>query len=502
MRYQGWLADLFADTGDAETAESFFERALGVASDEGDRYVTHLAFANVMSELGRNTRAEEQFGHAIQARPEGIFEAYELYSVHLMKNKQYDRVLDLLTPDVVESAVILHDFFLGMRCKALTALGRDPNDEADCLALPPQPLEPTAGAQPGSKHGISTRAHNNNADDCRYQAGCALHPNDPAQYWCYNYLVWNLAEIMKNEAQSEAPGSRASVAWTVRDRATRVSTSACGTFGGATGSCTSLCPWPSNPGACALQKKLCCVEHSSGQFVNTHTSVTFEEIERARRVVDGHLPDPVSGFIPQGASGCSLNNCDGTAYCNTPGSSFDYAPDGPVFFYGNSATGFRCQGYQPLVSTACAVVAGETCGNSTDGSGSDNCYLRVTRQRTWNVGDLTCGTGCTYNGTERTLAVGGYAYKTPTETPRFKTPGGKAFVITAAVASGSGAMRVRLVNSAGTTIHDFGTVTVSSTTYADFEVRSNVVVASASDSVRVINDGAGQLKVKKIVARD
>ena len=503
LRYQDAVADLLPRVGATEEAETFFEHALEVADDEGDLYVTHLAYADVLARSGQDERADAQYEAGIARRPDGIYGAYELYSVHLMKTGRFQRVLDLLTPEVVADAEILHDFFLGMRCKAARSLGADPETLPDCRALPPPPVSPTLGAQPGLASHLGTKAHSNNADDCRYQAGCAKHPNDPAQYWCYNYLVWNLAEIMKNETGGESPGSRASVAWTVRDRATRVSTTGCGTFLGANTNCTSVCPWPSNATACALQKKLCCVEHYSGQFVDTHTtSVTYEEVERARRVVDGALPDPVSGYIPQGASGCSLNNCDGTAYCNTTGDSLDFAPDGPIFFYGNYATGNRCYGYQPGISTACAVVANETCGNSTDGSGSDNCYLRVPRARTWASTAQTCGTGCTSNGSERTLTAGGYLYKTPTETPRFKSPGGKVFLVDAAVVSGSATMRVSLRSSSGTVVYTFAPVTVSSTTFSSFEVRSDVVVSSTVDTVRVTNEGTGSLKIRSIIARD
>jgi tetratricopeptide (TPR) repeat protein len=503
IRYQDAVAELLPRVGAAGEAEAFFENALAVADDEGDLYVTHLAYAGLLAKEGRDESADAQYEAAVERRPDGIYGAYELYSVHLMATGRYQRVLDLLTPDVVANAEILHDFFLGMRCKAARSLGAEPETVPDCRALPPAPVAPTLGAQPGLVSRLTTRAHSNNSDDCRYQAGCAYHPSDPSQYRCYNYLVWNLAEIMKNETGGESPGSRASVAWTVRDRATRVSTTGCGTFLGANTNCTSVCPWPGNAAACTLQKKLCCVEHYSGQFVDTHTtSVTFEEVERARRVVDGALPDPVSGYIPQGASGCVLNNCDGTAYCNATGGSLDFAPDGPIFFYGNYVTGNRCYGYQPGINTACAVVANETCGNSTDGSGSDNCYLRATRQRIWTTSAQSCGTNCTTNGSERTLTASGYLFKTPTETPRFKTPGGKVFVINAAVASGSTTMRVTLRNSAGTIIYTYAPVTVSLTAYTDIEVRSDAVVSSTVDTVRVTNEGTGSLKVRTITARD
>ncbi|HEX9940507.1 MAG TPA: hypothetical protein VGG03_00710 [Thermoanaerobaculia bacterium] len=521
VHYEMVIADVLGRTGDKAALDDYFAKVFSLIGDEKERYGAYLSYAQALSRLG-DRRAEEYFLKAIDVSPGGL-DPYELYAVYLLETGQPRKVLDLLSPQVLESAVSTRDFFRGLRCRALKQLGHDPKQEADCqvTSRPVPPSVGGAGSVPfvfeaaegqkgdGSLESIFGKAHINNADDCRYNTspGCAYHPADPNFYKiCYNFLTWNLAEIIENEAFTEAPGSRVAVAWTVRDRVLRSknpggSLPACGGFPGGGGTCTSACPAPNLPETCDIQKRYCCVIHS-GSFVDTHRSVTFQNIDFAYRVIEGGLPDPVSGYLPQGA-GCSLNSCDGTVYCNTWGGELDFAPEGPIFFYGNRATSYRCLGYQPLVSTACSIVAGETCGDSADGSGSDNCYGRATRQRPWDGTQLACGAGCTSNGSIKRLISGANLFKTPTETPKFKDPGGKAFLLEAALESGTGAsVRVQLLNSAGALLHDFGTLTVGSTTYTSYEFKSSIVILGPGSTVKVINNGPSVILVRKVTAHD
>jgi len=508
LRYQLQLAQLLADVGDRQGLDRFFTPALKLATDRTDRYVTCLAYADALARFA-DARADEQFGCAIENRADGIFAPYELYADHLLELRRYQDVLDLLTPAVIERAEMLRGLFFDMRCRALVGLGHDASRERDCQQAEeasPRPGRSTNGATApdDTSGGLSgfAKVHSNAGDDCRSQTGCAYHPSDTThRFWCYKYHTWNMAEVMTNEALGESPGSQAAVAWTERDRYTRLSTPACGAFPGSNLNCTSICPNPGITQMCQTQIRSCCTSHS-GQFVDTHVVPSFEILERARRVIDGELVDPVSGYVPTGANGCVLNSCDGTAYCNSFGSSYTFAPDGPVYFYGNSATGFRCYGYQPGISTACAIVADETCGNSANGSASDNCYLRATRERLWNSG-FTCISNCWWNG-DLSITAGGSMTKTPTETPPFRK-GGMAVVVRAGLyATGPGTViRIRAIDPSGGVVYDFGTLPVTSTAYNEHEFRSTVVVDGTTvNRIWLTNEGGARISVTWLKMRD
>ena len=512
-RYILQLPYYLAVVGDEEGLHRYADQAFALESDENERHPVYLAYAIALGKL-KHPLAQDMFTRAITTRPTGTWAAHEAYTAYLRETRQYQRVLDLLTPAIMKDAGILREFFRSARCEALVGLGRDREAKSECRgdasrSQPPSSVGSTQ-TRPRSRPGAVTAAvnypHNNTADDCRSQAGCAYHPNGGA--WCYNYLVWNLTEVALNEALGEAPGVLHSVAWTARDRAIRLSAPGCGGFPGANTSCTSGCPWYWNPQACDLQKKYCCVIHASNQFNRTHIptpNIPLFVLENTRRVVDGELPDPVSGYIPTGASGCVLNACDGTAYCNTAGSSYDAAPLGPLFFYGNYATQYRCRAVQPGVGVGCAIVAAETCGNSTDGSGSDNCFARSSRVRTWtHVGsNLLCGTGCFSYTTEKRINPGGYAYKIPGEAPPFHNPGGKQADVTLGLYSGApSTVNVRLYTAGGAVLYDFGNVTVSSSTLSVFTFQSTGVVVGAGNQLRIINNGPGVVKLTQVVSYD
>lgn len=339
----------------------------------------------------------------------------------------------------------------------------------------------------------SLEATHQGSDDCRWNGGCASGGDG----FCYYHFVWNLAELITNEAGTEWYGSRAAVAWTVRDRVNRFSTIDCGMFPGANGACTSICP---DPTYCSLQRAYCCVIHS-GAFRDSHVTVSQENLWLAYRVIEGHTPDQVSDFVPPGAAFCTLGVCNSSLVCSTRGDIYSYAPDGPIFFYGNYATGFRCRGFQKgpgliEVSSACNVVAEETCGDSGDGLGSDNCYGRATRNRLWYAGPEF--SGGTANGDARIVSPGASAYKVP----GFKDPGGKEFVVQVRLDTpGSANVHVKMFNSSLSIVHDFGTQTVTSTSYTNLTYTSDVIV-TGSYRISILNEGPGVIVVREVTGRD
>jgi hypothetical protein len=134
--------------------------------------------------------------------------------------------------------------------------------------------------------------------------------------------------------------------------------------------------------------------HAPNQFNDGHTSVRLEDIQLAFDMIDSFTPEPTSNFVPTGADDCTREVCDTSLHCSQYGNHYEYAPEGPIYFYGNYATSYTCQGFQPGIPTNCNVVAKETCGNSTDGVGSDNCYGRATRNRKWYAGPDFLGSMC------------------------------------------------------------------------------------------------------------
>jgi tetratricopeptide (TPR) repeat protein len=522
VQYGSELAQMLADLGDKAALDRYFQRVFEILppGDTGPWYVSYLQYAQALAKLS-DERAETYFQKAIAVRPEGVWGAYEGYAQYLLANQKAQRVLELLAPDSPAQRAVPGDYFHYTRCRAFEQIGRKAEASTECQQarelIPPAKRMPSPGGQPGSGPSaqgsripfglgllarllgvsLAQAAHNNPADDCRTNSGCAYYPGDP---WgiCYYYITWNLAELITNEAGGETYGSRAASGWTVRDRVNRVSTSACGTFGGATGACTSQCP---DPQFCDLQKKYCCVIHAPDQFNDSHTSmITLDDIHLAYDVIDSHAPEPTSNFVPSGASGCTTGVCNNSLFCSQYGNDYEYAPEGPIFFYGNLATAYKCKGFQPGIPSNCNVVAKETCGDSTDGVGSDNCYGRATRNRTWNAGpQFTGSAGVTTSGNTKRLPVGAFMYRND----GFKTPGGKEFRVQARLeTAGQANLRVQLKNSSGTVIHDFGVISVTSTTFSNKTFTSAIIVTSAASRVDVKNEGPGVVVAQTVIARD
>ena len=77
-------------------------------------------------------------------------------------------------------------------------------------------------------------------------------------------------------------------------------------------------------------------------------------------------------------------------------------------------------------------------------------------------------------------------------------------VVTARLYSGASAtLRVRLIDQFGTVVQEFGTQQVTSTTLANFEFKSDKVIADTSiNRVWMLNEGSGTLAIRSVTMRD
>ncbi|HXG19084.1 MAG TPA: hypothetical protein VNN62_08425 [Methylomirabilota bacterium] len=204
--------------------------------------------------------------------------------------------------------------------------------------------------------------HNGQSDDCRAQdtrfgsPACIQDPSNPNG--CYFTQTVNLAEILYNEARGENTGGRALVGWTVRNRARQGLT--CDAYPGMnTDACLSSTVCPDNLidsrtglSRCPQSRKDCCAMHggtssvgqSTSQFNDGHVSVSQLEsaglLRFALRVFNGWIPDPATGFVPPGITGCvSTTTCGNNLICSqTSGNYTDADPTGPTKYRGCTYT--------------------------------------------------------------------------------------------------------------------------------------------------------------------
>lgn len=182
---------------------------------------------------------------------------------------------------------------------------------------------------------------------------------------CYYPYLINLAEILWNEARGESWGQSDMVGWTVRNRVLqRVS---CDVYVG--GITWSTCPnLPcGDPSFCDLSRRYCCAEHggttsvgsSHSQFNDGHVAMADLEdaatIQEAYDIVNGRIPDPSTGFIPPGITGCpSPLYC--SAACTTGANQTSPSPRGPMEYLGYN----YC-----AAAASCKWYAKNTCGDIT-----------------------------------------------------------------------------------------------------------------------------------------
>jgi hypothetical protein len=213
--------------------------------------------------------------------------------------------------------------------------------------------------------------HNINSDDCRTQnQTCYPDPGNPGA--CFRAQTINLAEILYNEARSEDWGAKATVGWTVRDRAYQGLS--CDAYPGAEGgalttTCRQTVPC-NDPLFCNDSKRYCCVMHggtttfgaSQYQFNDGH--VDFNTLYNggflylAVYILNGWVPDPSTGFVPPGVTGCgSTTNCTSSSllFCSSGANVTNPDPQGPMEY--------RSQVYQPSRFT-CKTNKQFVCANA------------------------------------------------------------------------------------------------------------------------------------------
>jgi hypothetical protein len=203
--------------------------------------------------------------------------------------------------------------------------------------------------------------HNINSDDCRTQnQTCYPDPGNPGA--CFRAQTINLAEIIYNEARAELWGAQALVGWTVRDRAYQ--SLSCDSYKGAEGggavtnTCRATLPC-NDPLFCDSSKRYCCVMHggtttfgvSQSQFNDGHvdfnTLYNQNFLYLAVYILNGLIPDPATGFVPPGVTGCgSTTTCDSaTLFCSVRTNTTSPDPHGPHEYLNKiyDAKAFTCR---------------------------------------------------------------------------------------------------------------------------------------------------------------
>lgn len=128
----------FTELNDVNEVSRLAGSVLGGA--EAD-YTSVLALGRAGFRLKMN-QTETLIKKALGLRPEGAWEAYELYFEFLFQENRPQDVLDLLTPELGQQMPPC--FFHGNRCRALERLGRPAEAKAECnrAAEPPPARTP------------------------------------------------------------------------------------------------------------------------------------------------------------------------------------------------------------------------------------------------------------------------------------------------------------------------------------------------------------------------
>jgi hypothetical protein len=211
--------------------------------DDAEPYLSNLNYAKALGRLD-DERADTYYQKAMDLAPHAPadWSTIELYIRYLFEHNRPQAVLDLLGPELEAQASggTMEDFFHFMKCRALERLGREAEAQKECeiareKSIPLQQTPSPLGATQTQSSDLQRFVHSCSPapcpDDCRSSVAGRQHPQDPwgLYYWPW---VWNLADVIENEAGAELYGSRAAVAWTIRDRTMRGSTPDSGTFPG------------------------------------------------------------------------------------------------------------------------------------------------------------------------------------------------------------------------------------------------------------------------------
>lgn len=444
--YANNVRNILVETNNKAELQRFFEKALQKA-DSNEQFVELYTTYGIGLEEFNDPYTDYCLREAIKYATDDETEGQQVsfYAQYLLRKGKWQEAVDYLKPGGRVQKLMegngVPDVFHRLRCQALKRLNRHGEAAPDCQAANEQLSKMFPKGEKWVRlvgqffevltGGAAWAAHNNAEDDCETNNGpptssnndCEIHP--AGGEWCYFNYVWNLAELITSEARSEDYGSRATVAWTVRNRAITGGSSACGQFPGSNRKCTSKCPTASNPTLCLLQRSLCCIVHS-GQFAIQHwptSQISIENVRLAISVLAGRSISAMTGFTPPHQQGtvvsCPFVTETGPNYfpevCSRVGLTcgpisdttdpdeearnlFTADLEGPYYFYANcittgtgsnkKTTCFSCRGFQhgPLlidIGTTCTVTAGEVCPDSQDGvpPEGDTCYGRLSRVR-------------------------------------------------------------------------------------------------------------------------
>ena len=336
-------------------------------------------------------RAWEHFEQAITLRPQNNIEAINRYAKRLLERDRAREALDLLESRLNRDERIRRVKPAYLRKEAMTRLGLDTSSADEEIEEIDRRLNQGTGAMTAETAKIVADifsdpekfVHNVATDDCRsttyaQRAVCTSYGQ------CYYPYLVNLAEILWNEARGESWGQSDMVGWTVRNRALqRVS---CDAYPGGTTSTTCLTALPcGDPNNCDLSKWYCCSEHGGTttvgathyQFNDTHVAMADLEdaatITEAYDIINGRIPDPSTGFIPPGISGCpSPLYC--SAACTTGANQLSPSPSGPMEYraYDYCAAAASCKWY---AKNTCGDLPTPTnCGTYPRQNPSDNYF--------------------------------------------------------------------------------------------------------------------------------
>lgn len=364
------------------------EAGPGLAAKEF--YLALVDYADGLAALG-DERAWEHFEQALDLRSQNNIEAINRYAKRLLERGQAREALDALESRLSRDERIRRVLPAYLRKEALTRLGLDTSSADEEIEEIDRRGNQgagsvTAGAAKLASEIFSTPeefVHTVATDDCR-STTYAQRTVCTSYGKCYPPYLVNLAEILWNEARGESWGQSDMVGWTVRNRALqRVS---CDAYPGGTTSTTCRSTLPcgdANSSFCDLSKWYCCSEHggtttvgaSHVQFNDNHVAMIDLEnaatLQEAYDIINGRIPDPSTGYIPPGITGCpSPLYC--SAACTTGANQYNPSPQGPMEYRGYN----YCAAAQ-----TCKWYAKNTCGDlptptscTTGGGAGDNYF--------------------------------------------------------------------------------------------------------------------------------
>lgn len=370
IRYTRELSLSIVQTKSATTVEQLDQLfgpliSAGPGLSAKEFYLALVDYGDGLAALA-DERAWAHFERAINLRPQNNIEAINRYAKRLLERDRARVALDVLEGRLTRDERIRRIVPAYLRKEALKRLGLDTSSADEEIEEIDRRTNQGAGAVTAATAKLAADifsapekfAHNVATDDCR--STTYAQSNVCTSYGkCYPPYLVNLAEILWNEARGESWGQSDMVGWTVRDRVLqRVS---CDAYPGGTTSTTCRTTLPcgdANSNFCDLSRWYCCSEHggttavgvSHVQFNDAHVAIIDLEnaatLQEAYDIINGRIPDPSTGFIPYGISGCpSPLYC--AAACTTGANQFDPSPGGPMEYRGNNycAAAQSCKTY-------------------------------------------------------------------------------------------------------------------------------------------------------------